>query len=182
LLAQRYSLSAAHKAVHTAGILDAALSMLAALPAGTEVALFYPHAGEPNLLALAHNARTAHLQFALPVVVAKDQALRFARWAAHDALRPDAYAIAVPAVTQWISPRVLLVPCVGVCQQAGSLYRLGYGGGYYDRTLVALRSLGAPVLAVGVAWPGARAHFAPAPHDVPLDALLTAPAPTLGHG
>ena len=69
-------------------------------------------------------------------------------------------------------PDVVLVPTLGYTAQGD---RLGYGGGYYDRSLAALRDRGHPFIAIGIAWScGALdAGYAPAAHDFPLDAVLT---------
>jgi 5,10-methenyltetrahydrofolate synthetase len=70
-----------------------------------------------------------------------------------------------------VSPQVLVVPCVGFDTQG---YRLGYGGGYYDRTLARDAPGRRPVLALGVAWSDARVlEFEPMPTDVPLDGVVT---------
>ena len=63
-------------------------------------------------------------------------------------------------------PDVVLVPCVGFTR-AG--YRLGYGGGYFDRWLAAHPG----VTSVGLAWSGAEVALAPEPHDLPLTLILT---------
>jgi 5,10-methenyltetrahydrofolate synthetase len=78
------------------------------------------------------------------------------------------YRIAVPAGTPPVQPQVVLVPCLGVDAQR---YRLGYGGGYYDRTLAAYKLR--PVT-VGVAFDVGRIKsIGPQPHDVRLDLALT---------
>ena len=78
------------------------------------------------------------------------------------------YGIAVPATAERVTPQVLLVPCVGIDAQR---YRLGYGGGFYDRTLGAMAVR--PVT-VGVAFDVARiASIAAQPHDVRLDLAIT---------
>ncbi len=189
LVAQRHALSHTHRSSQNVALLTQAKAVLNALPAQSVIALFSPIAGEPNLLALAGAAypNKLGLRFALPVVVAKHQALRFALWAPGDALEADAYGIAVPSTKHWVEPTVLFVPCVGYCHHAGKPYRLGYGGGYYDRSLTQLNQTTAgssagtqtstrtsAVVAVGVAWRSAQCEFEVQSHDVALDAMLTA--------
>jgi 5,10-methenyltetrahydrofolate synthetase len=71
-------------------------------------------------------------------------------------------------------PDVVLVPTLGFTDQGA---RLGYGGGYYDRTLAHLHEAGKDFLALGIAWDQARieeqASYQPGAHDYPLDAILT---------
>jgi 5,10-methenyltetrahydrofolate synthetase len=148
--------------------------MFSHLPRDSIVALYVPHACEPDILCVAQQLLTQYPQhtLCLPVVIGKDQALQFARWSANEPLVSDAYGISVPADKDWVTPTVLLIPCVGYCNVGGKLYRLGYGGGYYDRSLAALRSGGAAVQAFGVLWRNSRCVFEPSAHDVPMDDLL----------
>jgi 5-formyltetrahydrofolate cyclo-ligase len=83
-------------------------------------------------------------------------------------MEPGAYGIQVPASKQRMKPQVLLIPCLGIDQNR---YRLGYGGGYYDRTLARLSPR--PV-AVGIGFDCARmASIKPQPHDIRLDLAIT---------
>jgi 5,10-methenyltetrahydrofolate synthetase len=170
LIAQRYAMTQADIAAQTAHIHQRILEIFHTLPSGSIVALYAPHAGEPDVLCLA--ARYPHIALCLPVVVGKGQALQFAQWSPSEPLINDAYGIVVPAQKGWVTPTVLLIPCVGYCDVGGKLYRLGYGGGYYDRSLAALRSCGAAVQAFGVVWRNAQCVFAPNAHDVPMDYVL----------
>jgi 5,10-methenyltetrahydrofolate synthetase len=174
LLAQRYAMTQADIAAQTAHLHQQMLQLFNTLPRGSIVALYAPYAGEPDLLCAAQQLHTRHPHIALclPVVVGKGQALQFAQWSPSEPLINDAYGIAVPAQKGWVTPTVLLIPCVGYCDVGGKLYRLGYGGGYYDRSLAALRSCGAAVQAFGVVWRNAQCVFAPNAHDVPMDYVL----------
>jgi 5-formyltetrahydrofolate cyclo-ligase len=82
----------------------------------------------------------------------------------------DAYNIPKPKDTDVITPTVLFVPCVGFTEHGGLAYRLGYGGGFYDRTLA---SLVPRPFTVGLAFECARCDFEPQEHDMPLDVVLT---------
>jgi 5-formyltetrahydrofolate cyclo-ligase len=174
LLAQRYAMTQADIAAQTAHLHQQMVQLFNTLPSGSIVALCAPYAGEPDLLRLAQQLHTRypHIALCLPVVVGKGQALQFAQWSAGEPLVSDTYGIAVPAHKQWITPTVLLIPCVGYCDVGGKLYRLGYGGGYYDRTLAALRCSGARVQAFGVVWRNAGCVFEPSTHDAPMNNML----------
>ena len=83
-------------------------------------------------------------------------------------MEEDAYGIPKPQDTEMVSPSLLFVPCVGY--SAGG-YRLGYGGGFYDRMLASLEPKPFTVgLGFGV---GYVPDFEPEAHDIPLDAILT---------
>ncbi len=177
-MAQRYAMCHADTLAETARIHQQVFALFSALPHSGTVGIYAPHAGEPDLLCLAQQLRTLYPQHSLclPVVMEQvnghKQALQFARWSAGEPLIADAYGIAVPARKHWITPTVLLIPCVGYCNVGGRSYRLGYGGGYYDRTLSALRLSSTDVQAIGVAWRNANCVFEPNAYDVPMDAML----------
>lgn len=104
----------------------------------------------------------------LPVIDRGSKQLRFHVWFPGCPMEEDAFGIPKPKDTEVFAPTLLLVPCVGYGPMGT---RLGYGGGFYDRTLAALRPR---PTAVGVGY----AHgFVPwlvaEPHDMPLDAMLT---------
>lgn len=118
----------------------------------------------PALVDLARRGATP----ALPVVVKNAAPLAFRPWTPDTPLTPDRYGIPTPATGDWVAPSVLLLPVNGVDEKG---YRLGYGGGYFDRTLAAL--VPRP-LAIGVGFEQARvADIRPEAHDMPLDALVT---------
>ncbi len=117
---------------------------------GEVVAGYFPVREEldprPTLHALAEKGAEP----ALPVIVERGQPLIFRAWHEDDALAPGNYGIPVPpASAPEVVPRFLLVPLLAF-DEAG--YRLGYGAGYYDRTLRLLRGEGGPVRAVGLAF------------------------------
>ncbi len=104
----------------------------------------------------------------LPLVISVDSALEFRSWHPHSKMLIDRYGIHYPAAGESLVPDVLLMP-VNAFDAAG--YRLGYGAGYFDRTLAAI--VPSP-LAIGVGFELARvADIHPALHDVPLDAVVT---------
>ncbi|MEX0970166.1 MAG: 5-formyltetrahydrofolate cyclo-ligase [Paracoccaceae bacterium] len=106
----------------------------------------------------------------LPVIQGKGQALRFRAWQLGCALEDGPFGAAVPASGAWLAPDILLCPLVAF---DAAFYRMGYGGGFYDRSLHALRAA-KPVLAIGLAYEGQRMPALPHDaHDQPLDAVAT---------
>ena len=104
----------------------------------------------------------------LPVIDRDSRQLRFHVWYPGCPMEDDAFGIPKPKGTEAFEPGLLLVPLVGFGPQG---VRLGYGGGFYDRTLAAL-SPRPYTVGVGYAH-GYVPWLAPEPHDVPLDAILT---------
>ena len=108
---------------------------------------------------------------ALPVVVAKNTPLLFRQWAPGDALVLGRWDIQIPPETApEVQPDVLLVPMLAFDRKG---YRMGYGGGFYDRTLATLRAL-KKVTAIGVAYAGQEIDMVPHDdHDQSLDWIMT---------
>jgi 5-formyltetrahydrofolate cyclo-ligase len=103
----------------------------------------------------------------LPVVDKVHKTLTFWAWYPGCPMEEDAYGIPKPKDTEVIVPTLLFVPCVGYTTGG---YRLGYGGGFYDRTLATLQP---KPYTVGLGFTqGYVDDFEPEPHDVPLDAIL----------
>lgn len=159
----------AAKAQHDAAIGARVLAWWHAMAAEAPVSLgvYWPLKGEPDLSAAYAELAARGVRLALPVVLARDAALGFAEWAPGEAMLADSMGVAVPAQLRMVErPPALLVPCLGFNAQG---YRLGYGGGYYDRTL---EQVPRPLTA-GVAYASDLAQFASAPHDVALDLIIT---------
>ncbi len=108
------------------------------------------------------------LRACLPVVVDTDSPLEFREWAPHSEMVRDRYGIHIPARGETLRPDTLLMPLNGF-DEAG--FRLGYGGGYFDRSLAAL----APrPRAIGVGFELARVEsIRPQEHDLPMDTIVT---------
>jgi 5-formyltetrahydrofolate cyclo-ligase len=121
----------------------------------------------PLMVRLAGNG----WRIALPVVIGRGRPLVFRAWAPGEPTVAGVWSIPVPLESApEIEPDVLIVPMLAF-DAAG--YRLGYGGGFYDRTLSRLRAI-KPVVAVGVAFAGQEvAHVPRGDHDEPLDWILT---------
>ena len=132
---------------------------------------FYPYLSEISVLELLGRLASAGWATALPVVVAKDEPLIFRRWSPGEALVSGLWGIQIPPGTALeVSPDVLLVPMLAYDARG---YRLGYGGGFYDRTLAKLRA-SKKITAIGVAYSGQEVEEVPHDeHDQPLDWIMT---------
>lgn len=141
------------------------------VPAGAPVSGFWPIRTEIDVMPLLRALAARGHAIALPVVVGPARPLVFRAWREGDAMAAGPYGIREPLDdAPEIAPHVLLVPLLAF-DRAG--YRLGYGGGFYDRSLAALRDRGT-AMAVGVAW--AAQEVAAVPHDErdqPLDWVVT---------
>ncbi|MFZ1481831.1 MAG: 5-formyltetrahydrofolate cyclo-ligase [Paracoccaceae bacterium] len=106
----------------------------------------------------------------VPVIPGPAMPLRFREWSPGCALEAGAFGAMIPAEGAWVEPEVLIVPLLAFDARG---YRLGYGGGFYDRTLEALRAR-RPTLAVGFAFAAQEVAEVPTePTDQRLDAIVT---------
>lgn len=138
------------------------------LPAPVVVAFCWPIKHEPDVRAIVDHWRQSGTRAALPVVVAENTPLAFREWCAETPLEPDRYGIPTPMAGDWLVPDLILLPLNGF-DTAG--FRLGYGGGYFDRTLAALSPR---PLAVGVGFEINRVDsICPQAHDQRLDWIVT---------
>lgn len=140
-------------AVAAAAARDAAERLFAVLaasgPARREVALFRSLPDEIDTDPLALRLQAAGAALSLPRMVGRDAALRFHRWSPDAPLRRAAMGVQEPLPEQpEVTPEVVVVPLLAFDRRG---HRLGYGGGYYDRTLATLRARG-PLLAIGLAF------------------------------
>ena len=167
LIARRLAANPEYRAKWNDAI-DTHLERLLTDVAGKIVVFCWPYQAE-------YDARTLILRFlargaraALPVVVAPRQPMIFREWTPQTKMQPAVYGIPVPVDSIQVIPDVMLLALAGV-DDAG--YRLGYGGGYFDRTLAAL----APrPTTIGVGFELARVPtIYPQPHDIPLDYVVT---------
>ncbi|MDH4093194.1 MAG: 5-formyltetrahydrofolate cyclo-ligase [Betaproteobacteria bacterium] len=132
------------------------------------VAFCWPIRNEYDARHLAKVLRDAGALTALPVVVAPRAPLVFREWHPGVELARGALGIPYPVGSRELLPRAVLLPMNGWDDQG---YRLGYGGGFFDRTLAALS---AKPLVIGVAYEMARLPtIHPQPWDVPVDYLVT---------
>jgi len=150
--------------------ITARLERLPALdrPAGT-VGFYWPFKGEYDPRPLARLLHARGVRLALPVVVERARPVAFRAWWPGIRMRPGIWDIPVPDEGDWVRPEALLVPLLGFDLRG---YRLGYGGGYYDRTLTAATP--SPPLAIGVGFEIRRLEtIHPQPHDVPMALIVT---------
>ncbi len=132
---------------------------------------FYPYQDEINVLPLLARLVSEGWQTALPVVMEKGAPLTFRAWAPGEPTGRGIWDIHIPLATApEVEPDVLLVPMLAFDRRG---FRLGYGGGFYDRTLAELRKR-KPVIAIGVAYAEQEIEEVPvAGYDEPLDWILT---------
>jgi 5-formyltetrahydrofolate cyclo-ligase len=130
--------------------------------------IYWPFRGEIDVRDLAARHLEAGGCVALPVVVVKSAPLQFRRWEPGMKMIRGVWNIPVPVIQDLVQPDALLVPLVGF-ERTG--YRLGYGGGYYDRTLAARSPR---PFCIGLGYERCRlATIHPQPHDIPMDVIVT---------
>lgn len=136
--------------------------------AGHVIGLYWPIRGEFDPLVLAADLVAAGRALALPAIIARDAPLDYHAWRPGDAMTTGAFGIPAPAAQSRVTPDIIVIPCLGF---DAARFRLGYGGGYFDRTLAALSPR---PFALGAAFEqGALATIFPQPHDIALDAIVT---------
>ncbi|MBP6019450.1 MAG: 5-formyltetrahydrofolate cyclo-ligase, partial [Burkholderiaceae bacterium] len=154
-------------------------------PAPQHIAAFWALPGEPELQALLHQwVEEEGYKVSLPVVTTPDAPLEFRCWTPDAPMTTGAYGIQEPVGEPAPQPDIILVPTLGYTRQGD---RVGYGKGYYDRTLAALKERDHPFVSIGIAWATgdlSGEDYTPAAHDVKLDSVLTdkgwaVPAPVL---
>lgn len=138
-------------------------------PAGLVIGLYWPFRGEPDLRPWLARCAARGAKMALPVVIEKGAPLIFRPYRPGDALERGVWNIPVPAMRKEIAPDIVVSPLVGF---DAARYRLGYGGGFYDRTLAALAK---KPLVVGIGYAFSQLPtIYPQPHDIAMDHILTA--------
>ncbi len=167
LLDQRMALRAEERAALTERI-AARLEELIGEPSGLVVSAYWPFRGEPDLKPLLARLGERGAVTALPVVVQKAHPLEFRAWRSGDKLERGVWNIPIPAAGEVVIPDVAIAPVVGFDRQC---YRLGYGGGFFDRTMA---SLGGKPRLYGVGYADQEiASIRPQPYDVPMLAICT---------
>ena len=136
---------------------------------GKVLSAYWPIKGEPDLRPLMADLHEGGVTVALPLVETKAAPLTFRRWTPETRMVRGDWNIPVPPPdAPVVTPDIALAPLVGWTADG---YRLGYGGGYFDRTLAAL----APKpFVIGIGFQAAQLKtIYPQPHDIPLDLILT---------
>jgi 5,10-methenyltetrahydrofolate synthetase len=129
--------------------------------------LYNPIQAEPSLYEIFPLLAEMGVELALPSAPAKNQALTFSSWKPGDQLMKDRYGVLVPLETaRKVKPEVLFIPCVGFTVDG---YRLGYGGGFYDRTLAQQPK----PKTIGIAYRISQCELELLPHDIAMDGIIT---------
>jgi 5-formyltetrahydrofolate cyclo-ligase len=167
LIAQRVALDSARRREMNVAI-SAHIEAGFALLAGMTIGFCWPYRGEFDARFAVRHFRGRGAIAALPAVIAKVTPLQFRAWWPGAPLTAGVYGIPVPDGTALVVPDAAIVPMNGFDARG---YRLGYGGGYFDRTLAAI--LPQP-LAIGVSFEFARlATIFPQPHDIAMDFVVS---------
>lgn len=173
MLAHRQAISGEVRLHLDAAIGERVLAWWSAHRIGT-LGVYLPIRGEPDLRKIYEELARRGTRLALPLAE-RDNPLRFAAWKPGDALGKDAFGVPAPLAPHVIEePDALLIPCVGFNAQH---FRLGYGGGFYDRTLVAVSCPTLRPIAIGIAYEINHCDFVEDAHDVALDAIITETSP-----
>jgi 5-formyltetrahydrofolate cyclo-ligase len=167
LLARRAAMLSTERKRADSMLVDLLCERFAELRHGC-IGFYWPFKGEPDLRPLIEDLLALGVEAALPVALERRQPLEFRMWHPGAKLERGEWNIPIPAERNIVHPTVLIVPLLGF-DAAG--YRLGYGGGHYDRTLAAM--VPKPfTIGVGYAF-GRLETIYPQPHDVPLGAIVT---------
>jgi 5,10-methenyltetrahydrofolate synthetase len=167
LIARRMSAGAADRQRWSEAIARH-LDQLLPIADARAIGFCWPYKGEPDVLPVVRrwvaNGGTA----ALPVVLKPRSPMVFRRWAPDVAMTTGVYDIPVPRDTELLHPDILLIPLTGFDDTG---YRLGYGGGFFDRTVI---TLDPRPLMIGVGFELSRmASIRPQSHDQPMDLIVT---------
>ena len=157
----------AHEAAHpgAAGVLSQVLTGYRGVP----LAGYMPIRTEIDPRPAMAEA-SAHGPVGVPVIEAEGKPLHFSRWEPDGPMKDGPFGAQIPAVDDFFEPEILIVPLVAFDRAGG---RLGYGGGFYDRTLELLRAKRA-TLAIGFAYAAQEADTLPSEAtDQPLNMVVT---------
>jgi len=148
--------------------MTASLCAMLPAPQKTVVGFCWPFKAEFDARYAVRHWREQGAVAALPEVTGKGQPLRFSQWWPGAPMKHGVYDIPVPDATPVVLPDIAIVP-MNACDGRG--YRLGYGGGYFDRTLAALEKR---VVAIGVTYDACRVpSIFPQAHDIAMDFVVT---------
>lgn len=167
----RLAISAAERAEMTRGIAEGLDALIGEID-GRLVSYYWPFRGEPDLRAWGQAVVERGGRTALPLVIAKAQPLLFRQWKQGEKLERGVWNIPVPAEGEAAYPDIVIAPLVGYDP---SNYRLGYGGGFFDRTFA---SMPRKPFVIGIGYETcALPTIYPQPHDIPMDAVVTEAGP-----
>lgn len=163
--------NAAHAEASGAGEAARDHFLVAGLQDGARIVSAYrPIRSELDPEPLMHALIALGCRLCLPVVQGKGKPLKFREWTPETVMEDGPYGAEVPSSGDWLTPDLLIVPLLAF-DMTGA--RLGYGGGFYDRTIADL-SATAPIRAVGFAYAAQQVDSVPVePTDRLLDAIVT---------
>jgi 5,10-methenyltetrahydrofolate synthetase len=146
----------------------AGIDTVAGVPAGRVASFYWPFRGEPDLRPWAQRFAARGGRTALPIVVEKGRPLIFRTWRQGEPLGRGVWNIPIPEGGDEVVPDIVIAPLVGFDPQR---YRLGYGGGFFDRTLA---SLPTRPLVIGIGYAMSRLEtIHPLPHDIAMSVIVT---------
>jgi 5-formyltetrahydrofolate cyclo-ligase len=172
LISRRSAMTLAKHATASAAIVDQLAQIIAKLKGSGQsvtVGLYWPIKNEVDIRDLVNQLVTTKngisVRWALPAIELRDNTVVYGLWKPEDAVAKGALGIMQPAQFNPVKVDVMLIPCVGFNERG---YRLGYGGGYFDRTLSQ-----STALTVGVAFDLCRCNWLQEDHDRPLHTIVT---------
>jgi len=167
LIALRVAIPAEERRRYSAKIVEALDGVLGDI-SGRIIGVYWPFRGEPDLRSWMEGLGDRGAVGVLPVVVEPRAPLAFRVWRRGDELEPGVWSIPVPVARQEATPDIVIAPVVGFDR---ACYRLGNGGGFYDRTLAALPRR-PQILGVGYEKLILPTIY-PQPHDIAMDMIIT---------
>lgn len=130
------------------------------------IGVYLPIRNEPDLMEL-YKTLSQKMHLSLPVTLNNDKLLQFVQWCPGDPLAKGAYNISIPAIQKPVDmPQALLIPCVGF---TANRFRLGYGGGFFDRTQAKYPN----THTIGIAYSCLLSDFVVEKNDIPLQCIIT---------
>ena len=167
LLAVRMGLTQGDHRRLSVAVLD---RLMAAFPGvrAERLGIYWPHRGEISIFRLVQRSLAEGGEVSLPVIVERRGPLQFRAWKPGEPLSTGVHDIPFPRDGAVVQPDTLIIPLVGFDE---ACHRLGYGGGYYDRTLAKAKI---KPLTIGIGFEFMRlASIQPLAHDIPMDVIVT---------
>lgn len=166
LIATRMEISQSDRETNSKQIMERLDQVLRSFEMRT-VSIYWPFRGEPDLRPLARAIEARGGLCCLPIVKERGQPLVFKPWSSNTKMMRGVWNIPIPAEGNEVTPDVLIAPLVGFDRNN---FRLGYGGGYFDRTLA---RIGSSAYAIGVGYESQELQtIYPQPFDVPMNDII----------
>lgn len=146
-------------------------------PKHKSIAFYWPIKGEPDIRpSLIRWLNAGSNRFLCLPITVKNHALKFYSWNESTEMRPGGFGIPEPMNTPEIEPDIIIAPCLGWLHEGDRIWRLGYGGGFYDRTLHSQKMAHKDPLFIGIGYELARLNstdWSPRAHDMQLNLIIT---------